>query len=198
MRIAYVEDNATNQALVERVARMTQHVIVPYTEGEVALDALRSEPFDMIMMDIELAGKVNGLDVVRALREAGITTPIIAVTAYAMKGDRDRCLDAGCNDYLPKPIPIKDLLDLLSRYDAKLKAAAAPLEVAAPASAPVAEAAPGPAPAPPDVPVTPPVEPVAATTPAPAPPSAPEPTPVAEAAPVSAPVAAEPPAAITP
>lgn len=134
MRIAYVEDNATNQALVERVARMTQHVIVPYAEGETALEALRSEPFDLIMMDVELAGNVNGLDVVRGLRCAGLKTPIIAVTAYAMLGDRDRCLEAGCDDYLPKPIPIKDLLDLLGRYDAKLKAPAPPAQ---PVPAPV-------------------------------------------------------------
>ena len=57
------------------------------------------------MMDIELAGKVNGLDVVRSLRSAGLKTPIIAVTAYAMLGDRDRCLEAGCDAYLPKPDP---------------------------------------------------------------------------------------------
>lgn len=215
MRIAYVEDNATNQALVERVARMTQHVIVPYTEGEVALDALRNEPFDMIMMDIELAGNVNGLDVVRALREAGLQTPIIAVTAYAMKGDRDRCLEAGCNDYLPKPIPIKDLLDLLNRYAARLKAAVAMPEAPAPALASVAVAAPEPTPAPQTPPVTPPVEPVSPPAPAPvlvappvvavatpAPATAPGPSPaasvpqvqpVAEPTPEPAPPAAAPP-----
>ena len=118
MRIAYVEDNPTNQALVERVARMTHHRIIPFSEGEIALEALQQEQFDLILMDVELAGKVNGLDVVRTLRGQGMSTPIIAVTAYAMMGDRERCLAAGCNDYLPKPIPIKDLLAMLERYEA--------------------------------------------------------------------------------
>jgi CheY-like chemotaxis protein len=118
MRIAYVEDNPTNQALVERVARMTHHRIIPFSEGEIALEALQQEQFDLILMDVELAGKVNGLDVVRMLRGQGVSTPIIAVTAYAMMGDRERCLAAGCNDYLPKPIPIKDLLAMLERYEA--------------------------------------------------------------------------------
>jgi two-component system sensor histidine kinase/response regulator len=118
MRIAYVEDNPTNQELVERVARMTHHRIIPFSEGEIALEALQQEQFDLILMDVELAGKVNGLDVVRTLRGQGMRTPIIAVTAYAMMGDRERCLAAGCNDYLPKPIPIKDLLAMLERYEA--------------------------------------------------------------------------------
>lgn len=196
MRIAYVEDNITNQALVERVARMTQHVIVPYSEGEIALEALRSEPFDLIMMDIELAGNVNGLDVVRNLRAAGLKTPIIAVTAYAMMGDRDRCLEAGCNDYLPKPIPIKDLLDLLGRYDARLKAnveAGTPTPADTPAPAPVATT-PVPVSMPPASPELPaaPVAVAETTTPAPPPAepvSAAEPVPAAPAVPVTPPVA---------
>src|SRR4051794_8662870 len=105
MRIAYVEDNPTNLALVERVASMNQHRIVSYSEGEVALQELGHEKFDLILMDVELAGELSGLQVVKRLREGGLTTPIIAVTAYAMMGDRDRCIEAGCNDYLPKPLP---------------------------------------------------------------------------------------------
>jgi CheY-like chemotaxis protein len=124
MRIAYVEDNPTNLALVERIARMTQHQVVSYTEGEVALQELQSEKYDLILMDIELAGTVSGLEVVRVLREYGLKTPIIAVTAYAMMGDRDKCLAAGCDDYLPKPLPITEFLAMLAKYDARLKAPA--------------------------------------------------------------------------
>jgi len=121
MRIAYVEDNPTNLALVERVASMNQHVIVSYNEGEIALQELQHEKFDLILMDVELAGELSGLQVVRQLRTKGIRTPMIAVTAYAMMGDRDKCLEAGCNDYLPKPLPIRELIDMLNRYDMMIK-----------------------------------------------------------------------------
>lgn len=121
MRIAYVEDNATNLALVQRIAQMNNHTVVSYAEGEIALQELMHEKFDLILMDVELAGEMSGLQVVRTLRARGLTTPIIAVTAYAMMGDREKCLEAGCSDYLPKPLPIPDFLALLSRYDALLQ-----------------------------------------------------------------------------
>ncbi len=121
MRIAYVEDNVTNLALIERVARMSQHTVVPYTEGEIALEELAREKFDLILMDVELAGEISGLEVVRKLRQRGLHTPIVAVTAYAMMGDRQKCIDAGCNDYLPKPLPINDVVAVLARYAAQLK-----------------------------------------------------------------------------
>lgn len=124
MRIAYVEDNPTNLALVERVAGMNRHVIVSYTEGEIALQELKHEIFDLILMDVELAGDMGGLEVVRKLRAHGLQTPIVAVTAYAMMGDRDKCIDAGCTDYLSKPLPIPQLIALLNRYDEITKQAA--------------------------------------------------------------------------
>src|SRR5262245_48429097 len=110
MRIAYVEDNPTNLALVERVVTIGQHKITSYTEGEVAVQALTREKFDLILMDIELAGDISGLQVVKNLRAFGLKTPIVAVTAYAMLGDRDKCLEDGCDDYLPKPIQTMELV----------------------------------------------------------------------------------------
>jgi CheY-like chemotaxis protein len=120
MRIAYVEDNITNLNLVQRVAMMNAHTIVNYTEGEEALRELSYQKFDLILMDVELAGEMNGLMVTSTLRARGLTTPIIAVTAYAMMGDREKCLEAGCNDYLPKPLPIHEFLVMLAKYDAQL------------------------------------------------------------------------------
>jgi CheY-like chemotaxis protein len=133
MRIAYVEDNPTNLALVERVANIGHHSVVPYSEGEIAAQELLREKFDLILMDVELAGEMGGLAVVRKLREGGLQTPIIAVTAYAMMGDREKCIEAGCNDYLPKPLPINDLLAMLAKYDAALRepAVAQPVQAAA-------------------------------------------------------------------
>jgi CheY-like chemotaxis protein len=198
MRIAYVEDNPTNLALVERVASMNQHAIVSYNEGEIAKEELLKEKFDLILMDVELAGEVSGLQVVRHVRTHGLETPIVAVTAYAMLGDMQKCLDAGCNDYLPKPLPIMDLLALLNRYDAMIKdgikpPVPMPKEVAetaaagamgtlksAAASAPAAEPVPAPAVAPAQT---------AAPVAAPATPVAPAPV---VAAPVTAPAAPAP------
>jgi CheY-like chemotaxis protein len=143
MRIAYVEDNPTNLALVERVASMNRHAVVSYAEGEIAAEELLHEQFDLILMDVELAGEMGGLQVVRNLRQAGVMTPIIAVTAYAMLGDRERCLEAGCNGYLPKPLPIAELLVLLAKYDAETKAKSAePAAVTAVPTSPAGSAAP--------------------------------------------------------
>src|SRR5512140_1868540 len=127
MRIAYVEDNPTNLALVERICGMNHHAVVSYAEGEVAIQQLVREKFDLILMDVELAGEIGGLQVVRHLRRVGLKTPIVAgityaVTAYAVMGDRERCLEAGCNDYLPKPLPINELLLLLAKYESVVNA----------------------------------------------------------------------------
>src|SRR5579859_4165993 len=134
MRIAYVDDNLVNLALMQRIATMNNHSITSYTEGEVALVELSRQTFDLILMDVELAGEMGGLQVVRALRARGLTTPMIAVTAYAMIGDRERCIEAGCNDYLSKPLSIPETLALLNRYEAILKGApaATPTVAAAP------------------------------------------------------------------
>jgi CheY-like chemotaxis protein len=70
---------------------------------------------DIILMDVNLGHGINGLDFVRTLRGNGLTVPIIAMTAYAMPKDRQAALDAGCNDYLPKPFTREDLLVVMRR-----------------------------------------------------------------------------------
>lgn len=116
MRIVYVEDNPANLALVRRVARLGSHHVEGYVAGEDALDVIIEYPPELIMVDIQLAGPMDGLALASALREKGVTAPIVAVTAYAMIGDRERCLNAGCNDYLPKPLPVLDLIELFKGY----------------------------------------------------------------------------------
>ena len=132
MRILYVEDNPANLFLVQRVARMGNHEVVTYTEGQPALDHFKDDKPDLVLMDIQLSGILNGLDVVKALRAAGHKTPIVAVTAYAMSGDREKCMEAGCDGYLSKPLPVGELVELFRRYEPA--AAAKPVEVAAPAA----------------------------------------------------------------
>jgi CheY-like chemotaxis protein len=138
MRILYVEDNEVNQALVERVLRAKQCTVVFREEGEGALEALASDPeINLILLDIELAGSMNGLDVIRAMRARNDYRPVVAITAYAMMGDRERFLEAGCDQYLPKPLVITDLLNLLDEYEAKFagKAVEKPAEKVAPSAA---------------------------------------------------------------
>lgn len=118
MRVLYVEDNEVNQALVARVMRARQNQVLFREEGEGALDILAADPdIDLILLDIELAGSMSGLDVIRALRARSDTRPVVAITAYAMMGDRERILEAGCDQYLPKPIVIPDLLNVLDHYE---------------------------------------------------------------------------------
>ena len=116
MRILYVEDNATNVVLVQRVANMGKHAVINYDDGQEALDHFEQDKPDLILLDVQLRGALTGLDVAHILRTRGCIIPILAVTAYAMKGDRQRCLDAGCDDYLPKPISVAELVTVFKRY----------------------------------------------------------------------------------
>ncbi len=116
MRIIYVEDNAANLALVQRVARLGQHQVENFVSGEDALEKVVEAPPDLLLVDIQLAGLMNGLDLALALRERAVRVPMVAVTAYAMVGDRERCLDAGFQDYMPKPLPVSDLIVLFENF----------------------------------------------------------------------------------
>jgi CheY-like chemotaxis protein len=117
MRILYVEDNPANVALMQRIARMGNHSLINYGNGQSALDNLEADAPDVVLMDVQLKGPLDGLQVVKQLRERGVTLPIVAVTAYAMKGDQQRCLDAGCDEYLSKPIMVSAMVELLKRHD---------------------------------------------------------------------------------
>jgi CheY-like chemotaxis protein len=136
MRILYVEDNLANLLLVQRLARIGSHEIISHPDGEAALAHFQQDKPDLVLMDIQLKGALNGLEVVKMLREQGYKTPIIAVTAYAMVGDRERCLQAGCDEYLPKPLPVELLVELFERFDPKV-ATPAVVQTAAPGDLPI-------------------------------------------------------------
>jgi CheY-like chemotaxis protein len=121
MRILYVEDNPANVFLVKRVAKIGQHEIVNFIDGREAIRKYDDVNPDLVLMDIQLVGETSGLDVVKELRARGITTPIIAVTAYAMVGDKERCIEAGCNDYLAKPLPIPRLIEIFQQHDTNIR-----------------------------------------------------------------------------
>ncbi|MFQ6122921.1 MAG: response regulator [Dehalococcoidales bacterium] len=109
-KILIVEDNLQNMRLMEMTLRARNYVLLKATDGEEALDiAIRERP-DLIIMDIQLP-KVNGLEVTKRLRQMPALShiPIIALTAYAMKGDREKFIEAGCDAYLSKPINTREL-----------------------------------------------------------------------------------------
>lgn len=125
MKITYVEDNPANLALVQRVARLGHHEVMSFTNGEDAYQALCSAEHrpDILLVDIQLDGAMSGLDLMAKLRADGFDLPIIAVTAYAMMGDKERCLEAGFTSYLPKPLPVLDLINLFKQYENAVSAA---------------------------------------------------------------------------
>jgi len=86
------------------------------TDGEEALDMAMTERPDLIIMDIQLP-KIDGLEVTRKLKntQAFSHIPIIALTAYAMKGDKEKAIDAGCDAYLPKPINTRELPGVIAK-----------------------------------------------------------------------------------
>ncbi len=109
-KILIVEDNPQNMRLIEMVLRAKGYTLLKATDGDEALDmAIRKRP-DLIIMDIQLP-KFSGLEVTKKLRgiPAFSHIPIIGLTAYAMKGDRERVINGGCDAYLPKPIDTREL-----------------------------------------------------------------------------------------
>ncbi len=102
------------------VLKARSYSLVMASDGEEALDAAARERPDLIIMDMQLPKK-NGFEVTRRLRQMpefkGV--PIVALTAYAMKGDREKCLEAGCDAYLPKPINTRELPEVVAQLLSK-------------------------------------------------------------------------------
>ncbi len=107
LRVLLVDDNRVNRDILEKWLRRRGHTVATASNGEQAVEAARTEPFDLVLMDIQMPG-LNGLEASQAIRalpdHAASATVIVAVTAHAMAGDRERFLAAGLDDYLPKPV----------------------------------------------------------------------------------------------
>ncbi len=118
LHVLLVEDNPVNQRLAERLLQKRGCRVTRAETGKQAVEAFARSTYDVILMDVQMP-EMNGLDATRLIRDAerraGGHTPIIAMTAHAMKGDRERCLEAGMDDYLPKPIRPADLFALLEQ-----------------------------------------------------------------------------------
>jgi len=113
--VLLVEDNPVNQQLMKVILSRMGHEVTLAENGQQAVEAAEKTAFDIILMDIQMP-VMNGLEATRALRQKGIKTPVIAVTANALKGDRDLCIQAGCDDYLSKPVDKDRLADMIARY----------------------------------------------------------------------------------
>jgi signal transduction histidine kinase/ActR/RegA family two-component response regulator len=110
--ILLVEDNRVNQLLMVRLLEGRGHEVTVADDGRLALDAVSRRGFDVILMDVQMP-EMDGLEATRILRERGVRTPIIAMTAHAMQGDRDKCLKAGMNAYVSKPIQPEEVFDAI-------------------------------------------------------------------------------------
>jgi CheY-like chemotaxis protein/HPt (histidine-containing phosphotransfer) domain-containing protein len=113
LRILLAEDNPVNQRLAVRILEKAGHSVTVAEDGRKALDALKSAPFDIVLMDVQMP-ELDGLEATRMIRaeETGSDRrlPIVAMTAHALKEDRERCLEAGMDDYVSKPIESAKLL----------------------------------------------------------------------------------------
>jgi len=108
-RILLVEDNEVNRAVVALALERLGYAVEIAENGRLALEKLGAASFDLILMDVQMP-EMDGLEATRRIRDVDPTIPIVAITAHAMKGDRERCLAAGMSDYVAKPIQ-PDLLD---------------------------------------------------------------------------------------
>jgi len=121
MLILYVEDNFENKLFVRRVIESMGHEMLEAETGYQSLDMAAERPPDLILMDINIPG-MDGLETtVKFKGNRNLAhIPVIALTANAMKGDRERCLKAGCDGYLQKPIGVSDLRKTVQEYAEKI------------------------------------------------------------------------------
>lgn len=119
LRILLAEDNSVNQKLAELLLQKLGHSVYVVGNGRLAVEALARERFDMVLMDVQMP-EMGGFEATAVLRErekaTGRHTPVVAMTAHAMKGDREKCIEAGMDDYISKPISSSDLEAMLQKF----------------------------------------------------------------------------------
>jgi two-component system, cell cycle response regulator DivK len=115
--ILVVDDNEANLRLINAVLRTRGYDLLEARSGEAALEALATQRPSLVLMDVQMPG-LSGIDVARTIRAmpALADLPLVAITAMAMKGDREEILAAGFNDYLAKPYKMGELLAIVARW----------------------------------------------------------------------------------
>ena len=125
LRVLVADDHLANRVLAAKIVQRRGHLVQAVSSGQHVLEALERETFDVVLMDVQMP-EMDGFEATAAIREkekqTGGHVPIIAMTAYAMTGDRDRCLAAGMDAYLAKPIRADELETLVESLGGGLTA----------------------------------------------------------------------------
>ncbi len=114
-RVLVVDDGESNRRLIELVLSRAGAEVVTAENGLQAIDTINESVPELVVMDMQMP-VLDGYAATRQLREQGLTVPIIALTGNAMRGDREKCIEAGCDDFLTKPIDLDLLLELVSAH----------------------------------------------------------------------------------
>ena len=118
LRVLLAEDNRVNQRVAARFLERLGHTVTLANDGREAVAAWQAAPFDLVLMDVQMP-EMDGFEAVAAIRALelergrGGRTPIIALTAHAMSGDRERCIAAGMDGYLTKPMKLAQLVEAI-------------------------------------------------------------------------------------
>jgi CheY-like chemotaxis protein len=125
LTVLLVEDSAENQMLISRFIRLAGAVVVTASNGAEAVDAVhlrlaQNQNFDLVLMDIQMP-VMDGYEATRTLRHEGFKAPIIALTAHAFEEERHRCIQAGCNEHLTKPVNRDLLVSTIFNYATVMK-----------------------------------------------------------------------------
>jgi CheY-like chemotaxis protein len=114
--ILIAEDEEANYLYISELLEDSGATLIRASDGQAAVDIVQSNPdIDLILMDIKMP-VMTGIDATKTLRDMGLEIPIVALTAYAMTGDRENCLAAGCNAYISKPVRRVELLKAIAEY----------------------------------------------------------------------------------
>jgi CheY-like chemotaxis protein len=118
LRVLLAEDNAVNQKLATRLLEKQGHQVTVVPNGKEAVEAVRRGGYDLVLMDVQMP-EMDGFEATAAIRQQEAATggrmPIVAMTAHAMKGDRERCLEAGMDGYVSKPIQPRELIEAIAK-----------------------------------------------------------------------------------
>jgi two-component system sensor histidine kinase/response regulator len=123
VRILLVEDNPVNQQVVRKILEKAGCAVDAAGDGQAALDALERAAYDLVVMDVQMP-VMDGFEATAAIRsdDRWKALPVVAMTAHALQGDRDRCLAAGMTDYIPKPVDTKQMFDVITRWVGRAEA----------------------------------------------------------------------------